>query len=132
MSLDSAIARARLRTEAQQLRDTCTVRRQTGTGYDDTTGATTPTWTALYGGPCRMRQPSSSASSTTAGEADVLLQTPEVHLPMSAVLLRPQDEITITGSVNDPLSVGRVFIVREVPAHANATARRYGVTERTS
>lgn len=132
MSLDAAIARARIRTEAQQFRDTCTVRRQTGTAYDDTTGVTTPTWTALYDGPCRFKQPSASASTTTAGEADVLLQTPEVHLPMSADLLRPQDEITITGSVNDPKSVGRVFIVRAVPAHANATARRYGVTERTS
>lgn len=133
MSIDSAISRARTRTEAQQLRDTCTVRRQgDGTVYDDTTGTTTPEWTALYDGPCRMRQPNASARSTTAGEADVLLQSPEVHLPMSADLLRPQDEITITASANDAASVGRVFIVREVPAHANASARRYGVIERTS
>lgn len=132
MSMDGAIARARARTEAQQFRDTCTSRRQTGTAYDDTTGVTTPTWLALYAGPCRMKQPNASASSTTAGEAAVLLQSPEVHLPMSADLLRPGDEITITASLNDPASAGRVFLVREVPAHANATARRYGVIERTS
>jgi hypothetical protein len=132
VSLDGAIIRARARTEAQQLRDTCTVRRQTGTGYDDATGVTTPTVTVLYDGPCRMKQPNASASTATAGVADVLLQTPEIHLPMSADLLKPQDEITITNSTSDPASIGRVFIVRAVPAHANATARRYGVTERTS
>jgi hypothetical protein len=132
MSLDGAIARARTRTEAAQFRDTCAVRRQTGTAYDDTTGTTTPTWLALYDGPCRMKQPSASAGAATAGEADVLLQHPEVHLPMSADLLKPGDEITITSSANDPASVGRIFTVRAVPAHANATARRYGVTERTS
>lgn len=135
MSIDSAIARARARTEAGQFRDTCTSRRQTGTAYDDDTGVTTPTYLALYDGPCRLKQSGSgaaSASSVTAGEADVLLQHPELHLPMSAVLHKPGDEITLTGSANDPVSVGRVFLVRAVPAHANATARRYGVVERTS
>lgn len=116
----------------QGMTDACTSRRQTGTTYDDNTGATTPTWTALYDGPCRMRQPNASANSANAGEAAVLLQQPEIHLPMGAVLHRPGDEITITGSANDPGSVGRVFIVRAVPAHSSATARRYGVTERTS
>jgi hypothetical protein len=133
MSMDSAIARARARTEQVQLRDTCTIRRQgSGVVYDDETGVTTPAWTALYDGPCRMKQPNAQASSSRVGEATVLLQQPEVHLPMSAPLMRPGDEITITGSANDPASVGRVFIIRDIPAHANATARRYGVTERTS
>jgi hypothetical protein len=79
-----------------------------------------------------MKQPNASASSSTVGEAAVLLQQPELHLPMSAPLHRPGDEITITASVNDPGSVGRVFTVRAVPAQSQGTARRYGVTERTS
>lgn len=112
--------------------DACTGRRQTGTTYDDATGNTTPTWTAVYAGPCRMKQPSASASGSQVGEAAVLLQQPELHLPMSADLLRPGDEVTITASVNDPESVGRVFIIRAVPAYSSATARRYGVLERTS
>lgn len=129
MSLESA----RARTETR-MTDACTVRRQspTGTTYDDSTGNTTPTWTALYAGPCRMKQPSASASGSQVGEASVLLQQPELHLPMSADLLRSGDEVTITASVNDPGSVGRVLIVRAIPAYSNATARRYGVLERTS
>lgn len=127
----AVLARARTAAEALMV-DACTSRRQTGTTYDDSTGNTTPAWTALYAGPCRMRQPNSSASRVNAGEADVLLQTPELHLPMTAALHRPGDEITISASVSDPASVGRVFIVRDVPAHSQATARRYGVTERTS
>lgn len=135
MSRETFLARGRSRTEAVQFTDACTIRRETGRTYDDDTGNTVPTWTALHAGPCRMRQPgigSSSANSTTVGEADVLLQSPEIHLPMVAALLRPGDEITITSSASDPASVGRVFRVRGVPAHANATARRYGVIERTS
>jgi hypothetical protein len=132
MSLEGAIVRARARTEALQLRDTCTARRKDGLPvYDDETGNTVQPYEDLYAGPCRMRQPRASAGAATAGEADVLLQSPEIHLPMSADLLKPGDEITITASASDAASVGRIFRVRAVPAHANATARRYGVIERT-
>jgi hypothetical protein len=135
MSRASLIVHSRARTEYVQFTDACTARRGGEPTYDDSTGATTPGWTALYAGPCRMSQPSSgssSASRTTVGEAEVLLQSPEIHLPMAADLLQPGDEITITASATDPKSVGRIFRVRAVPAHANATARRYGVVERTS
>lgn len=131
MSLQSLVTRGRIKAESIML-DACTVRRQTGTAYDDATGATTPTWTALYSGPCRMRQPNASASRTAAGEADVLLQALQLHLPMDAALLVPGDEVTVTASTNDPASIGRVFRIRAVPAHSHATARRYEVTERTA
>lgn len=136
MSRKALIVRARSRTESIQFTDACTIRRATGEPvYDDTTGHTTPAYEALYAGPCRMNQPgagSNSAGRTTVGEAEVLLQSPEIHLPMSVDLLRPDDEVTITASDTDPKSIGRVFRVRAVPTHANATARRYGVVERTS
>lgn len=132
MSRESLVARARARTEAVQFGDTCTSRRRTGTAYDDDTGFTVPTYAALYAGPCRLAQPSARAGASNVGEAAVLLQSPELHLPMSADVLRPGDEVTITASATDPASVGRVFVIRAVPAHANASARRYGVTERTS
>lgn len=131
MSIESALVRGRV-AAAQRMTDTCTTRRQTGTTYDDTTGATTPTWTAGYAGPCRVRQPSAGGSRATVGEADVILQRPEVHLPMTAALLSPGDEVTLTGSVSDPLSIGRVFRVHAVPVHSQATARRYEVIERLS
>jgi hypothetical protein len=132
MSLTSSLARGRTAAEAR-MTDACTSRRKDGPPvYDDETGNTTPAWTAVYSGPCRMKQPNARASSSIVGEAEVLLQQPELHLPMSASMLRPGDEVTITASASDPLLVGRVFIVRAVPAHSQASARRYGVTERTS
>lgn len=134
MPLASVLARGRAAAEAR-MTDACTIRRGSGTVYDDTTGTTTPTWTDLYAGACRLKQPSSGSNSvggTTVGEAQVLLQQPELHLPISADLLRPGDEVTITGSATDPALPGRVFHIRAVPAHSQATARRYGVTERTS
>lgn len=130
MSLEAALSAGRARAEAR-MTDACTSRRESGVTYDDNTGATTPSYTALYAGPCRLHQPNARASRTSAGEASVLLQQPEVHLPVSASMLRPGDEITLTASATDPAAVGRVFIVREVPAGTQTTARRYGVTERT-
>lgn len=132
MSREIALARGRTAAEAG-MTDTCTTRRKSGPpAYDDVTGTTAPTWTAIYDGPCRLKQPRAEANSSQVGEAAVLLQQPEVHLPMSAPLHRPGDEVTISASVNDPASIARVFIVRAIPAHSQATARRYGVTERTS
>ena len=131
MSAASVLARGRAAAEARMV-DTCTARRVTGETVDDNTGDVTPTLTSVYAGRCRMKQPNASATAAEVGEAAVLLQQPEVHLPMSAAVLRPGDEITLTASVHDPGSVGRVFIVRAVPAQSAATARRYGVTERTS
>lgn len=130
MPADSFLVRARARTE-QRMTDTCTVRRETGTAYDDDTGITTPTIVTIYDGPCRLKKPSPAASSATVGAAPVLLVQPELHLPMAAALLRPQDEVTLTASVSDPASAGRKFRVRAVPAHTQATARRYEVVERT-
>ena len=124
MSLETA----RARTETRMV-DACTTRRQTGTTYDDTTGHTVPTWTACYAGPCRLKETSATARSSEVGEAAVLLVQPQIHLPMSAPLLQPGDEITLTACPDDPLSVGRVFIVK---SKEGATARRYTVIERTS
>jgi hypothetical protein len=130
MSRDSVLARGRAAAEAG-FSDACTSRRKdpTGTTYDDATGNTTPAWTAIYSGPCKLKELKVIARPGNAGESAVLLAHPEVHLPVSAPLHHVGDEITLTASRNDPLSVGRVFIVRVVQG---ATARRYLVTERTS
>lgn len=133
MSAAGALARGQAAAEAR-MTDTCTARREVpgSVVYDDNTGATTPAWTALYAGPCRLKQPNAQASNSRVGEATVLLQKPELHLPTSAPLLQPGDEVTLSGSTFDPQSVGRVFRIQDVPAHSQATARRYGVVERTS
>lgn len=134
MSLEGILVRGRGRIESR-MTDACTSRREAATGHDDNTGETIPTWTDLYSGPCRLVQPASgsnSASRTTVGESEVLLQQPELHLPVGAVVLRPGDQVTITASATDPALVGRVLYIRAVPGHSQATARRYGVTERTS
>lgn len=131
MSLDSVLSRGRSAAEAR-MTDACDIDRLTGTTPDDETGYGTPTYDPIHSGPCRLKQPSASAARVEAGEASVLLQQPEVHLPISAPLLRPGDRITVIASATDPAAAGRVFLVRAVPGHSQATARRYGVTERTS
>jgi hypothetical protein len=128
MSLTVALTRGRAAAEALMV-DTCTVRRGGTPTYDDTTGGTTPAWTPVYSGSCRLDDASAPASASTVGEAAVLLAQPEIHLPISAVLLLPGDEITITACPNDPVSVGRVFRVK---SKQGQTARRYQVIERTS
>lgn len=128
MSRESVLARGRAAAE-QGMTSTCTSRRQSGTPvYDDNTGGTTPGWTAVYSGPCRLKQPSPTASSSTVGESAVMLVQPEIHLPMDAPLHKPGDEITMTACPEDPLSAGRMFHVK---AMSGATARRYSVIERT-
>lgn len=131
MSVATARERARIAVNAR-MTDACTIRRVTGETVDDNTGVITPTWASVYTGPCRMKQPAASASAHDAGEAAVLLQQPQLHLPMTAPNLPPGAEVTITASQGDPLLVGRVFLVRSVPAYSDASARRFGVTERTA
>jgi hypothetical protein len=133
MSLASIRAQAQARTEAVRFTETCTVRRATGETTDPTSGAVTPTYADPdpYEGPCRLKQHNAAASSADAGEDYVLLQQPELHLPMSADLLQPGDEATITASTADEHLVDRVVLVRDLPGDGNTSARRYGVTERT-
>lgn len=129
--LESVLTRGRAAAEALMV-DACVIRRRTGETTDDD-GNVTPTYGPdLYSGKCRTQQPNAQAAQADVGEDYQLLLRLEVHLPMSVVGLEVGDEVMITASVYDPDLPGRVFLVRDLAHKTHATARRLGVTERTS
>lgn len=126
----AALARGRVAAQALMV-DTCTVKRKTGELTNRDEGTTTPTYTTLYTGKCRVQQSQLGAASTPAdpGEAAVRLVALEVQLPMSVTGLREGDLVTITAAALDADLVGRVFTVVG-PAHGtHKTARRVQVQE---
>ena len=132
MSAQTVIVRGRRVAEALMV-DACTIRRRTGEATDPSSGVITPTYGAdLYSGKCRVQQRQLGGQGQNVGEAYVIVERYEVHLPMSVTGLLEGDQITITASALDPDLVDRVFIVRDVAAKSHLTARRVGVTEVTS
>ncbi|MFI2664881.1 DUF6093 family protein [Micromonospora carbonacea] len=111
--------------------DQCLIRRATGEGSDDD-GNVVKTYEDLYAGKCRVQQTSAQAAQEDVGEDFQLMLRLEVHLPMSVTGLEAGDEVTITASAHDPDLPGRTFLVRDLFHKTHATARRVGVTERTS
>lgn len=129
MSIASALAQGR-QTAEKLMVDACVIRRRTG----ETTGpggVVTATYSTLYTGKCRVQQPNAQAQQQDAGEAYLLMVRLEVQLPMSVTGLQAEDQVTVTDSV-DPDLPGRVFVIRDLAHKTHATARRVGVTERTS
>ncbi|MEU3112667.1 DUF6093 family protein [Micromonospora chalcea] len=123
---------ARGRAQAERLMTAaCTIRRITGTTADDD-GVVTPTFSEVYSGKCRVQQRSPSAEGREVGEAELRLLRLELHLPMAATGLQPDDQATITANPTDPELVGRVLILRDMANASHKTARRIGVIEVTS
>lgn len=112
--------------------DACTIRRRTGTTVDDNTGVESATYADLYAGACRVQQRTAQSQEQTPGEDYQLLVRVEVQLPVSVTGLRVGDEITVTAAAHDPELVDAVFLVRDMFAKTHPTARRVGVTRRTS
>ncbi|WBB73237.1 DUF6093 family protein [Micromonospora sp. WMMD1128] len=130
MVLDALLARGRAAAEAL-LVDECVIRRPTGEGSDDD-GNVVVTYADVYAGRCRIQQTNAQATQEDAGEDFQLLLRLEVHVPMSVVGVETGDEVEVTASVHDPDLPGRRFVVRDLAHKSHATARRLGVTERTS
>lgn len=130
MSRASVLTRGRVAAEAGMV-DACSIRRRTGTTTDDNTGEVTPTWTSIYSGKCRVQQRTVQAESQTPGQDYQLLTQLELQFPIAAAALLVGDEVTVTAS-GDPQLVGAVLIVRDLAVKSEATARRIGVTRRTS
>ena len=130
--MSRAIALARARTAAALgMTDTCTIRRRTGEAVDDNTGVVTPTWLDVYAGQCRVQQRNPIAQQQTPGPDFQLLVQLELQLPATVTGVLVGDEVTVTAST-DPELVGTVLIVRDLGVKSQASARRLGVTRRTS
>lgn len=111
--------------------DVCTVQRKTGESTSG--GVITPTWSALYTGKCRVQvQTRGAGNGTDVGEAYRVIERREIHLPITVLGLTEGDRITVTASALDPDLVGRVYVVRDVIAKSQLTARRAQVIEVTS
>lgn len=131
MSRSGVLAAGQRKAEAGMV-DTCTIRRRSGSSTNQDTGVITPAWTDLYSGKCRVQQSLAQADRHDAGEDYQLLLRLTVQLPVVGTEdLEVLDEVTITASRDADL-VGRVFLIRDLFHKTDATARRVGVTERTS
>ncbi|MGW5556856.1 DUF6093 family protein [Micromonospora sp. NPDC003944] len=128
--LEAVLARGRAAAERLMV-DECVIRRVTGEASDDD-GNVVNSYESLYSGKCRIQQHVGQAAQADVGEDFQLMLRLEVQLPMSVAGLEVGDEVTVTASVHDPDLPGRVFLVRDLAHKSHATARRVGVTERTS
>lgn len=129
MSRASVLAGGQRAAEAG-MADTCTIRR-VAAEVNDADGHITPGYTSLYSGVCRVQQSLAQADQHDVGQDYQLLLRLTVQLPVTVVALEVEDEITITASRDADL-VGRVFLIRDLFHKSDLTARRVGVTERTS
>jgi hypothetical protein len=130
MSASSITMRGRAAALAL-MQDACTVQRLTGSVADPETGNLTPTYTAVYSGPCKLQQAAPPANPTEVGEAAVFIGQLVLHLPVTdaTALVRPDDLVTVTACALDASLVGKTFKLRG-PAHKSyATARRFPLVE---
>lgn len=130
MSATTVTLRGRLAAEANMV-DACTIKHLVGNTTDPETGRTTPTYSTLYSGKCRVQQKVPVAKPAEVGQAAVWLERLEMQVPMSVVGISSNDLVTITASALDPDLVGRVFHARELGHKTHMTARRFQIEEVT-
>lgn len=134
MSRESLLARGQAAALAGMV-DTCTIRRVTGTTFDDFSGAPVRTYLSPdpYSGQCRVQQTRGESTQEDTGEDFFRLLRLELQLPITVVGLQLHDEVTITavGPGRDQDLVGRVFLIRDLMHKTDATSRRPQITERT-
>lgn len=131
MSVDNLVAAGRARAESL-MRDQCLIRRRTGEVTDPATGVITPTYATVYSGKCKVQQHAAQGRTENAGEALLIMNMRELHLPVaSSTGVRRDDEIAITASAGDPDLLGRTMYVRDLAGKSHATARRLIIQERT-
>ena len=129
MGRDEVLMRGRERAELG-MRDTCTIRRATGTTTDDFSGQTTTTYDVVYTGKCRIKQAQALPETHDAGEDYVVLSRLELQLPMAVTGVQVEDEVTIDSSVRDPDLPGSVFLIGGPAKGTDLTARRLEIRER--
>lgn len=132
MNLESALYRGRRKIEARMV-DMCTVKRRSGQNTSPS-GVITPTFSTIYTGKCRIQAGSDGerGAERDVGQARVVITKITLQIPISAPALKDGDEVTISLALYDSALVGRKYVVRDVPAKTEATARRVGMIEVTS
>lgn len=109
--------------------DACTVKYQTGTALNETTGLDVPTYTQRFASACKVQARDLVANDSNVGGHVATTVKLSVHLPVSAGEVSTDELITITASVHDAQLVGRVFRATAPVGKSFATARRVDVSE---
>lgn len=124
-----------LRAEAEALMtDTVIIRRRDPNAeptQDPDTGTTTPAYADLFTSKCKVQARALTALTAEAGGRTATTVRLELHLPLSAGVLKTFDvaEITAVGALSDLQLLSRKFTVTAPVAKSFATARRYEVEE---
>jgi len=128
MSVASLLARAQVAAEALMV-DTCTVKYQSGTSFNATTGLDAPTYTTRFTSACKVQARDLAVQERDSGGHEASLVRLSVHLPVSAAAVHTDDIVTITVATHDAQLVGRTFRVLAPVGKSFASARRLDVEE---
>jgi hypothetical protein len=112
--------------------DACTVRAVTGVTVNGTTGVSTPTYSTLYTGKCKVQSDSPRAANPDQGGTTMTVQRSRVDFPVGSFTPAIGHVITITASDLDPGLVGRMFRVVALLHKSMATTYRLAVEETTT
>lgn len=110
-----------------RMTDSCAVTRPGPKVWNEATGEYTSTVVSVYSGKCRVKSPSMAGRDVDAGSRLVVVSQTEVHLPLSAVGVRADDLVTITGSETRAEQSGRKFTVTAPFDGSQSTALRFRI-----
>ena len=107
--------------------DSCKITRVSGSELDEDTGEHVPVVVTVYEGRCRIKHPTTGATAADAAGQLIVVSALELHLPVTAVGVEPQDVVEVTASATRPEQVGRRFTVHGAFDGSGTTALRYRV-----
>lgn len=110
-----------------RMTDTCTITRAGAKVLNESTGEYTSTTVSVFSGPCRVKHPTGVARDVDAGSQLLAVTQLELHLPVSAVGVRADDVVSITGSVTRTEQVGRKFTIVAPFDGSQSTALRFRI-----
>lgn len=115
------------RMAESRMTDSCTVTRAGSPTWDESTGAYTSTPVTVYSGVCRVKHPTTAARDVDAGSQLLAVSQLELHLPVSAVGVRADDVVSVTGSATRAEQSGRKFTIIAPFDGSQSTALRFRV-----
>ena len=115
------------RMAVSRMTDTCTVTRPGPKVLNESTGEYAHTTVSVYSGPCRVKHPTGVARDVDAGSQLLAVTQLELHLPVSAMGVRADDVVSITGSETRTEQSGRKFTIVAPFDGSQSTALRFRI-----
>jgi len=110
-----------------RMTDTCKITRAGSQVFNEATGEYTSSTVTVYSGPCRVRQPTSSARDVDAGSQLLAVGQLELHVPVSVAGVHADDAVEITKSATRTEQAGRKFTIIAPFDGSQTTALRFRV-----